>query len=165
MSKQNKWAGSFGKVASGGSGTKGGNTYSAPKAGPAPRDNSSVKDNVVTMRTGPGDNMGMKSHSSHNDINAFTRGIKSRGPYGGPAFSSLNHFGKMARRSDTSAISSEQKSPSTQGGGRPSTRGTVGGSGKTGNSSKVGSGSAKTTQMAKAPRSNKSGSGYQASVG
>lgn len=163
MSKQNKWAGNFGKVASGGSSTKGGNTYNAPKAGSAPRDSSSKSDNVINCETHPGDNMGTDQISSHNDINAFTRGIKSRGPYGGPSFSSFNHYENLSKRSDTSSISSEQKTPSASGGGRSTSRGTAGGSGRgmTSNS-KVGSGSVRQTTRQSSPKgSNKDGSGRQ----
>ena len=160
MSKQNKWAGSFGKVASGGSGTKGGNTYSAPKAGPAPRSSSSVSNNVIKMKTGPGDNMGTSRISSHNDINAFTRGIKSRGPYGGPQFSSFNTSKQNMQRSDTTSIS---KFTTPTGGS--SSRGTAGGSGKgmTSNS-KVGSGQA-VASKGKFSRDVHKGSGHQAGLG
>jgi hypothetical protein len=160
MSKQNKFAGSFGKVASGGSATTGGNTYKAPAKVSAPRANSSVSNNVINMKTAPGDNMGTSKISSHNDINAFTRGIKSRGPYGGPQFSSFNTSKQNMQRSDTSSIS-KFSTPS----GGSSSRGSAGGSGKgLTKNSKVGSGQAKTSQMAKAGKSNKDGSGYQASV-
>jgi hypothetical protein len=114
VSKQNKFAGSFGKsgdTASGGSKVQGGNVYKSPESSPAPRDKSSVKDNVIKMKTGPGDNMGMDNRSSHNSINTFTRGIKSRGPYSGPAFSSFNNSKSNMQKSDTSSIS-KFKTPS-----------------------------------------------------
>lgn len=168
------------------------NTYAAKKAGGARQ--SSV--NKVTATKGkdfkPGDNMGMAAQSTHNDINTFTRGIKSRGPYGGPTFASLNNYGKMARNGSTSDISSF-KTPSGAGTGAsltvqkmyggsyndpmksnpagsnkatrsmPTVRG--GSSKRSGGSRKVGSGSSRaTSQMARAGKSNKDGSGYQASV-
>ena len=106
MSKQNKWAGNFGKVASGGSAVKGSNTYQdAPRAGTAPTDPSSVKDNIITGKQGPGDPAGKQDISSHNDINVFTRGIKSRGPYGGPTFESINNTKEDYQASDTGEIS------------------------------------------------------------
>lgn len=163
MSKQNKWAGSFGKTgdsASGGRSTQG-NVYSkAPRAGAAQRDSSSKSDNVINCKTGPGDNMGTQSISSHNNINAFTRGIKSRGPYGGPTFASINSSKQNMQMSNTSGIS-KFPTPSSGAGGH---RGTSNAGAKTGGT-RVGYGNAKsTTPMAKAPRSNKSGSGHMASV-
>jgi hypothetical protein len=102
--------------------------------------------------------MGMGSVSSHNSINTFTRGIKSRGPYGGPSFGSFNHFKNTAQSSNTSSISKF----TTPSGGAGGMRGTAGGSSKLSGGSKVGSGSSKaTSQMAKAGKSNKDGSGYQ----
>ena len=164
MGTQNKFAGKLGKsgdTASGGSGVQGGNVYKAPAPSPQPKAKTGPSQNVVTMRTGPGDNMGTQSISSHNNINAFTRGIKSRGPYGGPQFSSFNTSKQNMQRSDTSSISKFN----TPSGGAGGTRGTAGGSSAKSGGSKVGSGQAKMSQMAKAPRSNKSGSGHQASVG
>jgi len=156
MSKQNKWAGSLGKVASGGEGTKGGNTYSAPKAGPAPTAKSSPSQNVITERFSPGDNMGTGAISTHNSINAFTRGIKSRGPYGGPSFSSINNSKSDMQRSDTSGIS-KFNTPSGGGGGQ---RANTGGSGAKTSGSKVGSG--KNWGISQNGRGgNKDGSGYQ----
>ena len=160
MSSQNKFAGSFGKsgdTASGGQKVQGGNVYKAPAPPSVQKANSSTANNVIKMHTGPGDNMGMKAQSSHNDINTFTRGIKSRGPYGGPAFSSFNTTKLNMQKSNTSSISSFT-TPS----GSSNHRGSAGGSG-TGmtSNSKVGSGKAATSQMSKAPRSNKSGSGHQ----
>jgi len=165
MSKQNKWAGNMGKVASGGQKNTGGNTYQPVPKPSAPRASSSTSNNVIKMPTGPGDNMGTQSISSHNNINAFTRGIKSRGPYGGPTFASLNHYEQKAKSSNTQSISNEQKSPSSQGSRGGSSRGTTGGSG-TGmtKNSKVGSGSAKMTTKVSSSKSNKDGSGYMASV-
>ena len=109
------------------------------------------------MPTGPGDNLGMGDRSSHNSINTFTRGIKSRGPYGGPSFGSFNHFKNTSQGSNTSNIS-KFTTPS----GSTTSRGTTGGSGKglTSNS-KVGSGSAKMTSRQSSPKSNKDGSGHQ----
>jgi len=170
------------------------NSYNAEKAGGARQ--SSV--NKVTAQKGkdfkPGDNFGMAAISTHNDINTFTRGIKSRGPYGGPTFASLNNYGKMARNGSTSSISSF-KTPSGAGTGAsltvqkmyggsyndpmksnpagsnkanrttPTVRG--GSSKRGGGSSKIGSGSnftGKSAQMARAGKSNKDGSGYMASV-
>lgn len=164
MSNQNKWAGSFGKSgdsASGGSKVQGGNVYKAPSPNPVSKSSSSVRDNVIKMKTGPGDNMGMKSQSSHNDINAFTRGIKSRGPYGGPSFASINTYEKNMQRSNTSQTSMFNNPSSGSAGG---TRGTAGGSSAKSGGSKVGSGQAKMEQMAKASKGNKDGSGYMASV-
>lgn len=160
MSKQNKWAGNMGKVASGGSGTKGTNGAGATSSPPAPTAKSSPSQNVITTKFSPGDSFGTQTVSTHNSINAFTRGIKSRGPYGGPSFASLNHYKPAAQSSNTQAIS-KFSTPSTSGSGQ---RGTVGGSGSAGNSSKVGSSRVNTTPMAKAPRSNKSGSGRQGLV-
>jgi hypothetical protein len=117
MSKANKWAGSFGKVASGGQGTTGGNTYKPVEKVAAPKSSSSIKDNVINMKQAPGDNMGMGHVSSHNDINVFTRGIKSRGPYGGPSFSSLNNSEKDYQSKDTKGISNF-KTPSGSGKGK-----------------------------------------------
>lgn len=115
MSKQNKWAGNMGKVASGGSGVKGSNTYKdAPRAGMAPKDPSSVKDNVIKDKISlSGQNAAVvpDGASSHNSINAFTRGIKSRGPYGGPSFSSFNNSKADMQSKDTSSIS-KFKNPS-----------------------------------------------------
>src|ERR1035437_7781612 len=115
MSKQNKWAGQLGKVASGGSGVKGSNTYKdSLKAGPAPRDPSSKKDNVVKDKislSGQNNAVTMDGDASHNSINAFTRGIKSRGPYGGPSFSSFNNSKADMQKSDTGSIS-KFKNPS-----------------------------------------------------
>lgn len=124
MSKQNKWAGNYGKVASGGSKAMGDNTDSAPTAGSAPRDNSSVKDNIITDKFKLGDDRDTMDVSSHNDINAFTRGIKSRGPYGGPTFASLNNTKMDYQKKDTSSISKFDL-PS----GRGAAKGTKGGSG------------------------------------
>lgn len=114
MSKQNKFAGGFGKsgdTASGGSKVQGGNVYKAPDSVSAPKDSSSVKDNVVKDKVSLGDPSGMQDISTHNDINAFTRGIKSRGPYGGPSFESLNNSKDDMQKSDTSSIS-KFKTPS-----------------------------------------------------
>lgn len=127
MSKQNKFAGSFGKIgdtASGGRKVMGDVYKSAPKASGAPRSGSSVKDNIVKMKTGPGDAMGTQSISTHNSINAFTRGIKSRGPYGGPSFASINNTKQTYQRSNTSSISVHPL-PS----GKGAAKGTKGGSG------------------------------------
>lgn len=155
MSKQNKWSGNFGKVASGGSSTGGGNGSGATKSPSAPRSSSSVSDNVITCKTGPGDDMGTSAISTHNSINAFTRGIKSRGPYGGPTFASLNHYEPYAKSSDTSRIS---KFTTPSGGGRSS--GTAGGSGYM-----AGKAPSRTndrgSQASRMGRSNKNGSGYQ----
>lgn len=153
----------MGKVgASGGTKTDGGNVYHSPEeSGSAPRSSSNKSDNVVTMKTGPGDNLGMGHVSSHNDINAFTRGIKSRGPYGGPSFASLDNAKATYQRDNTSATS-VFKNPS----GGSTSRGTAGGSGRGMTSSrKVGSGSAKMTTRQSSPKSNKDGSGYMASNG
>lgn len=128
MSKQNKFAGTFGKVgdtASGGTKVNGNVYRSAPKATSAPKASSSVSDNVIKMKTGPGDSMGTQTISSHNSINAFTRGIKSRGPYGGPSFSSINNTKADYQKSNTSAISdcpSPSGSSSAKVGGRSSRR-------------------------------------------
>ena len=109
MSKQNKFAGSFGKVggdkASGGSKVEGSNVYKSPEASPQPKSSSSVSDNIITQKWSPGDSMGMKDRSTHNDINAFTRGIKSRGPYGGPSFRSINNSYEDMQKTDTSSVS------------------------------------------------------------
>lgn len=40
--------------------------------------------------------------SSHNDINAFTRTAKSRGPYGGPSFASFNNFEHVSKGNNPS---------------------------------------------------------------
>jgi len=159
MSTQNKFAGSLGKsgdTASGGSRVQGGNVYKSPNSSPAPKSSSSKSDNVINCKTGPGDNMGTSTISSHNNINAFTRGIKSRGPYGGPSFSSFNTSKQNMQRSDTSSIS-KFTNPS----GGSTSRGTAGGSG-TGmtKNSKVGSGKA-MMQRQSSPKSNKDGSGHQ----
>lgn len=105
MSKQNKWAGNLGKVASGGSSTNGGNVYKPVPEPAHPTSKSSVKDNTTKMPQKPGDDMGMTDVSTHNDINAFTRGIKSRGPYGGPSFASLNNSKMDMQKTNTSDIS------------------------------------------------------------
>lgn len=163
MGTANKFAGKFGKsgdTASGGSGVQGGNVYKAPPTSPQPMAKVGASQNVVTMKTGPGDNMGTSKISSHNDINAFTRGIKSRGPYGGPQFSSFNTTKQNMQRSDTSSIS-KFTNPS----GGSSSRGSAGGSG-TGmtKNSKVGSGQAKMTRQSSPKGSNKDGSGTMAAV-
>lgn len=41
--------------------------------------------------------------SSHNDINAFTRTAKSRGPYGGPSFASFNNVEKQYKAATPSS--------------------------------------------------------------
>lgn len=108
MSKQNKWIGSLGKMASGGPASKGGNTYNAPRAGSAPRDTSSTKSNVkkdAIDLSGPNNAVVPDGSSSHNNIDIFTRGIKSRGPYGGPSFASLNNSRQDMQSKDTSSIS------------------------------------------------------------
>lgn len=159
MSKQNKWAGNMGKVASGGSSTNGGNTYNAPKAGAAPKANSSPSQNIITQKWSPGDSMGTQTQSTHNSINAFTRGIKSRGPYGGPSFQSINNSKQDMQSSNTSSIS-KFTTPSGGGGGQ---RGTTGGSGAKTSGSKVGSGKNwGVSQSSK--KSNKDGSGRQGLV-
>jgi hypothetical protein len=163
MSSQNKWSGSFGKSgdsASGGNKVQGTNVYKAPAPSPMTKSSSSVRDNVIKMKTGPGDNMGMNDQSSHNNINTFTRGIKSRGPYGGPSFSSFNTSKQNMQRSDTTGIS-KFNNPS----GSSTSRGSAGGSGlgMTKNS-KVGSGQAKMERQS-SPRSNKDGSGHQSGLG
>jgi hypothetical protein len=161
MGTQNKWSGSLGKVgASGGSSVSGGNVYHTPETSPANKSSSSVKDNIINCKTGPGDNMGTSKISSHNDINAFTRGIKSRGPYGGPQFSSFNTSKQNMQRSDTSSIS-KFNNPSMG----STSRGSAGGSG-TGmtKNSKVGSGQAKGERQSSPKGSNKDGSGYMAAV-
>ena len=91
------------------------NPYNAARAGGARQ--TSVNKGASSTGKGfrPGDTMGTQAVSSHNDINAFTRGIKSRGPYGGPTFASLNNYGKMGRISNTSAIS-VNPTPSGNGG-------------------------------------------------
>jgi len=170
------------------------NPYNAEKAGGTRKVSTSKGASSTGKVARPGDHMGTQKISTHNDINAFTRGIKSRGPYGGPSFASLNHYGKMARTGNTSSVSQFQ-TPS--GGGMGSTVMTQkmyggsyndpmksnpagsnkanrtattirGGSSKRGGgSSKVGSGSnftGKSAQMARAGKSNKDGSGYMASV-
>lgn len=159
MSRQNKWAGSLGKTgdsASGGNKVNGSNVYYTPQTSPANRSSSSTRDNVINMKTGPGDNMGTAAISSHNSINAFTRGIKSRGPYGGPPFASINTYEKNMQKSNTQSISTFQN-PSAG----STSRGSAGGSGvgMTKNS-KVGSGKAKMERQS-SPKSNKDGSGRQ----
>lgn len=163
MGTQNKWSSGFGKAgrsASGGQSVQGGNVYKAPPTSPQPMAKSSVRDNVITSRTGPGDNMGTQAISSHNNINTFTRGIKSRGPYGGPAFSSFNTSKQNMQRSDTTSIS-KFNTPSR---GSVS-RGTAGGSGRgmTSNS-KVGSGQA-VASKGRLQRDVHKGSGHQAGLG
>lgn len=69
-----------------------------------------------TARLGSDD--GTMNISSHNDISAFQRGVKSRGPYGGPTFSSLNTLQQNYQRSTPS---SNYRTPS--GGGVASARG------------------------------------------
>lgn len=164
MSAQNKFAGTFGKsgdVASGGKGVQGNNVYKAP----APKSPSMAKtgpsQNVIKMKTGPGDNMGTKSVSTHNDINTFTRGIKSRGPYGGPSFSSFNTSKQNMQRSNTS-----QTSVFSLPSGSTASRGSAGGSGKgmTGPSKKVGSGQA-VASRGKFTKTVHTGSGHQAGLG
>lgn len=108
MSKQNKFAGNFGKVASGGSATTGSNVYKPVEKVAAPRSGSSKSDNIIKMPVSlSGQNAAVvpDGSSSHNSINAFTRGIKSRGPYGGPTFASLNNSKQNMQKSNTSSIS------------------------------------------------------------
>src|ERR1019366_8559503 len=104
MSKQNKFAGSFGKTgndrASGGDSVQGSNVYKSPESSPAPKSSSSKSQNVVTERWSPGDSMGTDTISTHNNINTFTKGIKSRGPYGGPSFQSINNSKADMQKSD-----------------------------------------------------------------
>jgi len=170
------------------------NPYNAEKAGGAKKVSTSKGASSTGKVARPGDHMGTQKISTHNDINTFTRGIKSRGPYGGPSFASINNYGKMARTGNTSSVSQFQ-TPSGNGMGSTvmtqkmyggsyndpmksnpagSNRATrnmpsvKGGSSKSkGGASKVGSGSnftGKSAQMARAGKSNKDGSGYQASV-
>lgn len=164
MGTQNKWSGSLGKMgrsASGGSGVQGGNVYKAPPTSAKPMAKSSKAQNVIKMKTGPGDNFGTQHISTHNNINTFTRGIKSRGPYSGPSFSSFNSSKQNMQKSNTTAISSFT-TPS----GSSNSRGTAGGSGMgmTGPSKKVGSGKAMMTRQS-SPKSNKDGSGHQTGLG
>src|SRR5271170_8100978 len=108
MGTANKWSGNLGKSgdsASGGSGVQGGNVYKAPPTSPQPMAKTGPSQNIINCKTGPGDNMGTQAISSHNNINAFTRGIKSRGPYGGPQFSSFNNSKANMQSSNTSGIS------------------------------------------------------------
>lgn len=195
MSTQNKYP-TGGKVAKnvGKSITKVPNTYSAPRALGAQKVTNNQGAGTVSNRWNPGQTMGAENKSSHNNINAFTRGIKSRGPYGGPTFNSLNNYERAAKSSNTTVIS---KFPTPSGGGTGAvvnsktvspdnynnplksnrmgsagsdrTASTVrGGSGYSvsGPKTRVGSGSAKATQqMAKAPAGNKKGSGHQAGLG
>ena len=114
MSKQNKWAGNFGKQASGGSATKGGNGSGGVSRVAAPVSKSSKSQNVINMKTGPGENNGNRNSSTHNDINAFTRGIKSRGPYTGPSFSSMNNSKAFMQETD-SQLRSAANNPSASG--------------------------------------------------
>jgi hypothetical protein len=163
MGTANKWSGSLGKSgdsASGGKGVQGSNVYKAPPTSPQPMAKTGTSQNVVTMRTGPGDNMGTQAISSHNNINAFTRGIKSRGPYGGPQFSSFNTTKQNMQRSDTTSIS-KFTTPSTG----SSSRGSTGGSGRgMTKNSKVGSGQA-VASKGKLARDVHKGSGHQAGLG
>lgn len=208
MSKQNKWAGNFGKVASGGSSTQGGNGSKGVSKVAAPVAKSSKSQNVIDCETGPGENNGNTNSSSHNSINTFTRGIKSRGPYTGPSFSSMNNSETYMKQTDTS-LKSGAKHPSSGVGlftvgnsgstggnkgsgpvGGPSFRsisnshkimqgsnpskftlpsqvsqraGGSTGTGMTKAPNRTGSGRANATRQS-SPKSNKDGSGYQASV-
>jgi len=156
------------------------NPYDAKKAGGARKVSTSKGASSTGKVARPGDNMGMANRSTHNDINTFTRGIKSRGPYGGPTFSSLNHYGKMARTGSTSSVSKFQTPSGDSMGNTVMTQKMYGGSyndpmksnpagsnratrnmpsvkGGTstskGGASKVGSGSSRaTSKMDKAPR-------------
>jgi hypothetical protein len=102
MSKQNKWAGNMGKVAAGGSSTSGGNGSGSVAKVAAPRATVGAAKNKVVCKTGPGENNGNTSSSSHNSINTFTRGIKSRGPYTGPSFASMNNSKKFMQETNSS---------------------------------------------------------------
>jgi len=170
------------------------NPYNAEKAGGARKSSMSKGAATLGKVANPGENMGTQTLSTHNDINAFTRGIKSRGPYNGPAFSSFNNYGKMGRTGNTSAISSftlpsgnkmgstlttqkmyggsyndPMKSNPAGSNKANNTKATVrGGSSKKGGmSGKVGAGgnfTGKSAQMKRAAGGNKKGSGYMASV-
>lgn len=40
--------------------------------------------------------------SSHNNVSTFLKGAKSRGPYGGPSFESINHFEHVSKGNNPS---------------------------------------------------------------
>ena len=187
MSKQSKFPGG-GKVGN----TAPGNVPKGTRiaASYSGADKAPIKSNIITERWAPGDSQGTSSVSSHNSINTFTRGIKSRGPHGGTNFSSFNNSKQDMQRSNTSAISSASTpSGSKTSFGRVASKLSVksandpmtsnratkagqnynkptraGGSGKaSGSSRKVGSGRVQATRQS-SPKSNKNGSGYMASV-
>lgn len=117
MSKREKFAGSMGGTRSGDS-ASGGNKVNGGTAPYAPPSTSVPKGSDVsrriTMEQRPGDNMGTGAISSHNNISTFLRGAKSRGPYGGPSFRSINNVEQDMMKSNTSAIS-DCPSPSASG--------------------------------------------------
>lgn len=73
-------------------------------------------------KTSVGTSEGM---STHNDIGAFQRGVKSRGPYGGPSFRSLSNSYSDLQRAD--GASSKFQTPTRAGMGK-----TVGSSSQSG---------------------------------
>jgi hypothetical protein len=102
MSKQNKFVGG-GKIGAQIANLP--NPYNAAKAGGVRKSQIDSKPSSTGKVSRLGETMGTQARSTHNDINAFTRGIKSRGPYGGPSFASINHYKKMSQSSDTSSQS------------------------------------------------------------
>jgi hypothetical protein len=65
-----------------------------------------------------------QGQSTHNSIGTFLRGAKSRGPYGGPSFASLNNMEKNYKRSTpSSACASPSGGGKTMGGPRTAKRG------------------------------------------
>lgn len=118
MSKREKFAGSMGGTRSGDS-ASGGNKVNGGTAPYAPPSTSVPKGSDVsrriTMEQRPGDNMGTGAISSHNNINTFLRGAKSRGPYGGPSFRSINNVYPDLQATNQS---SRSRFPTPSGGGK-----------------------------------------------
>lgn len=117
MGRANKWVGGgrLGDSASGGSKVNGGNTgiYNEHQdSGAKVTGNANVK---ISDRFSPGDEMGTRAISTHNDINTFLKGAKSRGPYGGPSFASMNNMEHNYKMGTPSS-----KFPTPSGGSSPS---------------------------------------------
>lgn len=120
MGKANKWVGGgrTGDSASGGSRVNGNNSgiYNEnADTGPRGPGAPNVK---ISDRFSPGDEMGTRAISSHNDIGAFLKGARSRGPYNGPSFRSFNNTEQNYMKSTPSSTF-----PTPSGGGGRASRG------------------------------------------
>lgn len=135
MGRANKFPGGgrLGDTASGGSKVNGGNGMGGyrDRGSNAPR-GSTGPSVTVTDRWSPGTkSVGTSSGmSTHNSISTFLKGAKSRGPYGGPTFASLNnmeHNYKMGTPSSRfSTPSSSGTGRSGMNGGRPDSKRSLG---------------------------------------